>query len=261
MYLQEVADNTESPPPRRRAFSDYTKISNEVEARTLLPSLDLKTTSLDISTPLKMKKECEKFVIIFDLETTGLPEKGPIFGYPNPRKLIAYSKCRVVQICAMLCRKEDLSQIEFKNIIIKSDGFDITNGTFHGITPERSQSEGVPFKDVFQKELGEFFKRAKFIIAHNSEFDVNVLKSELYRYELTDVLEHVDQMDTICSMRKTKALVGALSSPNNIKNPSLAELYKFSTGKEISNQHDAKFDVIHLHEAIVSLLKEKKFTI
>ena len=93
------------------------------------------------------------------------------------------------------------------------------------------------------------------------EFDLNVLKSELYRYENTLLFKHIDTMKHICSMKTTKFVVNALSKSNSIKNPKLSELYKFATGREMKNQHDAKYDVINLHEAIKILYDQKKITL
>jgi DNA polymerase-3 subunit alpha len=242
--------------PKMRVIPSYTSSTYKNQAPPAPEALD--TGSLSISKASKMDAECENFVIIFDLETTGLPAKPVIFGFPCPTKLSAYDDCRIVQICAMLCNKNDLSCVELKNIIIKSDGFDIPNSDIHGITPEKSDKEGILFKKIFEDELGKLFKKAKYALAHNAEFDMNVLKSELFRYGISDVLDHVEHMEPICSMKKTKRLVGALNSKKNVKNPSLAELYKFSTGKEISNQHNAEFDVVNLHEAVSSLHKDKK---
>ena len=45
------------------------------------------------------------------------------------------------------------------------------------------------------------------------------------------------------------------------KNPKLSELYKFATGREMINQHDAKYDVLNLHEAIKILYEQKKITL
>jgi hypothetical protein len=58
-------------------------------------------------------------------------------------------------------------------------------------------------------------------------------------------------------MKHTRNIVKIMTY-YGIKDPKLSELYKFATNKELSNAHDAKFDVIHLHEAIKKLFDDSK---
>jgi DNA polymerase III subunit alpha len=160
-----------------------------------------------------------------------------------------------VQICCMLCSSKDLSQIDFKNILIKTDGFDILNSNIHGITFEKSVLEGVEFARAIESDIAPILKRANYLVAHNSDFDTNILKSELFRYHQLDTLAHFENMHVVCSMKATKQLVKAKSSNNRLKMPNLKELYEFATKKEMTNHHDASFDVINLHEAIKILLE------
>jgi len=199
-----------------------------------------------------------KYVIFFDLETTGFPQRTTTpGGYPPYSKIAAYESARIVQISFMLCNASDLSQVDFKNIIIRSDGFDIPNGDFHGVTLERSLAEGTDFTQAVLGEIEPSFQRADYLIAHNSEYDINVLKSEWFRYGFNPLLNHIEGLSVICSMKKTRSIVRALDSRSRLKNPKLAELYEFATNNAIENAHDAKYDVINLHEAIKTLVDNK----
>ena len=99
----------------------------------------------------------------------------------------------------------------------------------------------------FYKEL----KNCSHIIAHNIGFDINVIKSELFRRNLYHIIIELDKKILICSMKKFKNTIKAKfkHNTNKIKDPSLKELYKFAFNKEIENAHNSKFDVINLHAA------------
>lgn len=48
---------------------------------------------------------------------------------------------------------------------------------------------------------------------------------------------------------------------NCYKYPSLKELYKYATKKDITNEHNSKHDVINLHEALLLLYQNNIFII
>lgn len=197
-------------------------------------------------------EERSKFFVFLDLETTGVPERGQSYK--------EYT-CRIVQISCMLCEGiNTLDEKSFEDIVIKSDGFEISNAQFHGISMERSLAEGIEFKDAADKLFGMLY-RSGCVMAHNADFDINVLKSELYRYELTEYLEELEKIDVICTMKATKNLVGAVGKTNRLKYPNLKELYRFSTGKELEGHHNSKYDVLNLHEAIQCLVRKEMLTL
>jgi DNA polymerase III epsilon subunit-like protein len=194
--------------------------------------------------------------LFLDVETTGLPDnKGLPYGkYPLCNLLDKYENARIVQICVMLCN-EKFEEIVTKDYIIKAD-FDIPNSAFHNITNEISQTKGISFP-IVMKEITELLKQASHIFAHNSDFDINVLKSELHRAGLDDIIRKIDNRRVICTMNHTRNIVKIMNY-YGIKDPKLSELYKFATNKELSNAHNAKYDVIHLHEAIKKLYDDNK---
>ena len=59
----------------------------------------------------------------------------------------------------------------------------ITNSQFHGITNEDVKT--APSLDCYWKNIEEYFKNNYIFIAHNSSFDINVLKKDLQRYNLS----------------------------------------------------------------------------
>lgn len=200
------------------------------------------------------------FILFIDLETSGLPVKD---GWSNPhfRDLEAYDTSRVIQIGAMLCKSECLTPVRTKSVIIKACDFEISDKSYevHGISKQQTMDEGKHFIDAIKDDMYPLFSRAKFVAAHNAHFDVNVLKSELVRSDdevCKKMLYHLDkQAKVICTMQKTKDIVCAKNSKGTIKNPSLSELYKFATTKEITGHHDAMCDVVTMHEAVQKLVE------
>ena len=198
-------------------------------------------------TPNRLSK-----VVIFDIETTGLPQKGKLGKRHDFRDLSSYDTCRVVQMCCMLCDRETLQTIDTYEVIIKADGFVITNSAFHGVSQEMSLREGVPFSFAMERLL-DMFQQSSVLIAHNAVFDVNVLKSEMCRHNFDTLVAEVDKLEVFCSMMRTKSIVNARNKLGRVKNPNLKELYSFAVGQEIENHHDARFDVINLQKALKSL--------
>ena len=96
------------------------------------------------------------------------------------------------------------------------------------------------------------------IIAHNIQFDLNVLASELHRYSQFDVLEKFLSKRQICTMNHTKYIINSkFKSGTGIKDPNLRELYFYCTGKELKNHHNSMYDTLNLLECVQELHKKK----
>lgn len=193
-------------------------------------------------------------VIIFDLETTGLPSRvGLRFGeYHVHTDSSKYDDARIVQISYMVC-DADLNSLSLHGSIIDSHGeFKITNASIHGITDERSAAEGEEFDEVMER-FGDSLREASTLVAHNADFDVNVLKAELFRRGKLELLAELDTKHIVCTMKACKGVVKALNAYMRPKFPTLRELYEFATDKLLLHAHDANHDVLNLHEAIKSL--------
>ena len=87
-------------------------------------------------------------------------------------------------------------------------------------------------------------------MAHNILFDINVIKSELYRRDKYDIIQEIDKKKLLCTMSHTKDIIKIKNQYGKNKNPSLKELYYFTFNKEIDNQHNSKYDVINMHSSI-----------
>jgi DNA polymerase III epsilon subunit-like protein len=197
--------------------------------------------------------------LILDVETTGFPDRTGMAYGQNPCyvHLEKYETSRLVQFSMLLCN-ETWDEIEMKDYVVKSDGFSIGNACFHGITNEISQTQGVPFSEIVEA-LSRSLKQVSHVVAHNANFDLSILKSELFRGGYHSVLSELVKKKTICTMAHTKSIVKAkMTNGGRIKDPRLDELYAFAMKKLMENAHNSKYDVIHLHSAIKTLVDSKQ---
>jgi DNA polymerase III epsilon subunit-like protein len=149
-----------------------------------------------------------------------------------------------VQISYIVCNRV-YSNPNLLDFIIKRDNFNIHNADIHGITDLISDERGISFLEM----ATSFYKNLLYvdtIIIHNAQFDLSVLKSELYRYNLGYIILELESKIVICSMKSLTNFVG-IKGKYGFKYPTLAELYKkvFDEAPEIS-LHNSKNDVLTL---------------
>jgi DNA polymerase III epsilon subunit-like protein len=159
----------------------------------------------------------------------------------------------------MLC-DENFDCLNMYDTIIKANGFKIFNSHIHGITDKISQTGNDFIKEakIFMAAL----KKVSHIVAHNAPFDVNTIKSELYRHNLLDIIEELDKKEILCTMRTTKHIVNikvkTITGRTFLKMPKLAELYLAVVKQELQNAHNSKYDVINLHTIVKMLFDQGK---
>jgi DNA polymerase III epsilon subunit-like protein len=184
-------------------------------------------------------------VLTFDTETTGLPLRRSFPGIPAYADLEAFKSCRMVSI-SWICEAPD-RPIYY---IVKPDGFLSTPASIaiHGITHEKAMEVGVPFDDIMAHFFSDL-RRANVgrIVAHNLEFDMNVLRSELLRRGMEERLIELGRLQQFCTMLEGQRRMGVR------KWPKLAELYKYLTQEEITNAHNALYDTMHCHRCYMIL--------
>jgi len=155
----------------------------------------------------------------------------------------------------MLCN-DKLEEVEKVDMVVRADGFCISNSEFHGITDEISQSRGVPMTEV-GAILMRMMEKSSHIFAHNAKFDVTVLMSEFHRAGASDVVDALSKMETFCTMTKTKNILN-IKKGRWLKNPTLSELFQFATGDPIRGEHNAMCDVANTHVAVKTLVDKKQ---
>ena len=174
--------------------------------------------------------------LIVDTETTGLPPRHQNrSGCIDPYYFLEWDNCRIVQIAWVVMDVEGniIKEVEY---VIKPAFFIIPEEStaIHGISQEYANVHGAEIKQV----LVEFIKdihNCDTLIAHNIDFDYNVILAELFRYEMDPC--NMKTIHRYCTMRKG-------SMPHE-KWQRLEELYKKYFGSTPPLiQHRALNDVI-----------------
>lgn len=184
---------------------------------------------------------------IFDTETTGLYlQKGDKRGCPDPEDLDAYETCRMLSICWFVTQNEKI--IEQTYYVIKPDGFVISPESIaiHGITHDHAIENGIDIKFVLA-QMHLAISRCKNMVAHNIQFDVNVVKSEMHRHGFLDGIKEISQKHMICTMAKGKEYM------RFYKNPKLSELYEFIYKEPLKDAHCAIADTHHCYKCFVKM--------
>lgn len=171
-------------------------------------------------------------ILFFDVETTGLPKN-----YKASFKDLN-NWPRIIQIAWLIYDLKG-DELTSKSFIINPDGFIIPQESIniHKITNERAKRDGIYVVEA----LDDFLKDAKLctkIVAHNLDYDINVLKSELFRIGKHDF--HTDK-ELICTMELTTDFC-AIPSKYGYKWPKLEELYFKLFKENIVGSHDALID-------------------
>ncbi|MBF35814.1 MAG: DNA polymerase III subunit epsilon, partial [Crocinitomicaceae bacterium] len=133
-------------------------------------------------------------VLIFDVETTGLPIEWEASVYDVD------NWPRVVQIAWQLY-DEDKKLLKEYNFIIKPDGYVIPNQAshIHNITTAKAIEVGEDI-DLVLKLFINSVNQAGLLIAHNYKFDSNVIGAELIRKGHLNVFE---EKNYTCTMLET----------------------------------------------------------
>ena len=186
--------------------------------------------------------------IAFDFETSGLPT-GRRVKRVTKETLSSFDTCRAVSLSAARFSQRG-RLIKTFDAIIRPDGFVIGEDTakIHGITHERALTEGRPFHDVFREFMEFIGPRTKTMVAHNAQFDTNVLYSELMRHELD--ASHVDELVFRCTHEMYKERF--------LRPIKLGNLYRDIFGKDFENAHNSLADSIACGQVYPYLLGHTK---
>jgi DNA polymerase-3 subunit alpha len=193
---------------------------------------------------------------VFDIETTGLVKCKKFNSYPHFKNNSAYDDARIVQIAWILLDK-NYNTIDKKNYIVKRDGFNIPNSSFHGINNIISDIKGTRF-EIIMMDFAEALSQADIIVAHNLLFDYNVLVNHMYRYDLQYIHSIFVTKEKFCTSRKSASLL-KLPMPyysSHFKYPSLQELYMFYFKQKIFGAHNAEVDVDATTKCFVLLYQD-----
>ena len=192
--------------------------------------------------------------IVYDTETTGLPSK-------NAKLTLTDLWPHIVQFSYIIYESET-NEIEKKDYIIQIPENIVMNNeniAIHGITNEMSQTKGLKINNVIE-EFINIIEGSDFVIGHNLEFDLNILKVELLRIirETNDEevkQKYQDKLNILyfydkyfCTMQNT-INVCKLPSPykkfkDQFKYPRLDELHNHFFGIKPQKLHNSLNDVM-----------------
>lgn len=171
--------------------------------------------------------------IVFDTETTGLPED---FSAPSTD---VNNWPRIVQL-AWKVYDINGKVISSHNRIVKPEGFVIPDDSIriHRITNERAKSEGIPLESAL-KEFAKDLEANNFLVAHNISFDNKVTASEFFRMDMKNYMRDIVHICTLNSTINFCRIQGKMG----LKPPTLTELHNKLFDKGFEDAHDALVDV------------------
>lgn len=194
-----------------------------------------------------LSTKLETYICVLDTETTG--KNIPLYHVSHSDK---WSGIRLVQFAYELYKMDGSGSttcIEKKCMIIQPDGFIIPDEVIaiHGITNTMALEKGISIHQWCQI-MGELLPRVHTFVAHNMEYDSNVILSELYRYKQESTVAQWNMTTKDCTMLMGKRLVGKWSK--------LAALAEYCSITVPSGLHNADVDT-HLCAKIYFYLRTK----
>jgi|UniRef100_A0A6C0AKK4 DNA polymerase III epsilon subunit-like protein len=180
-----------------------------------------------------------KKALIFDTETTGLPNKkygGSKYGY-----IVQISWIMIDLSTHKLLKTRDcIIRIPY-NIKIPKEASDI-----HGITNKIMRQKGINIKPVLREIINDM-RLSNVVVAHNINFDISFLKIESFRNGLGNIYNtlHIKKYDT---MFKGKIIadtyrISPTSGKKVLKVPKLLELHQKLFKTTPLNLHNSLIDI------------------
>lgn len=174
--------------------------------------------------------------IFFDTETTGTPRnyKAPPTDTDNwPR---------MVQLAWATFDDNTGEMIRGVNFNIKPDGWVVGAGAeaVHGLSLEHLNETGRPAQEIIPLFFDDY-DASHTLVAHNLNFDYNILAAEAIRYGLRAKTK-IERK--VCTMESSTDLL-KLRGPfrGQYKWPKLAELHQYLFNEDFEGAHDALIDV------------------
>jgi len=186
----------------------------------------------------------EKLILVFDTETTGLPQ----YKLPSDDP----SQPHLVEIAAHLFH-ENGTLISGFSAVVKPNGWVIPDEiiAIHGITNEYAQEHGIDEEEAVATFL-TLHDQANVRVAHNVGFDDRIMRIAIKRYFGDEKAEQYKALPSECTAALSKPIIKLppteammkTNFKNSFKNPNLKEAFKHFTGEEMQESHRAEADVI-----------------
>lgn len=185
--------------------------------------------------------------LVFDTETTGLPQR------TETKNGIITTWPRLVQLGWIVLNTNYIPSSR-ASYLIAPDGWCIPEEVvrIHGITSERAAAEGVPIKRVLD-HFDHDVRSCDYAVAHNFEFDYNVLNAEYHRYDRTNTLA---KLSPICTMETARPIV-CIPATYGYRRPNLARLAEYYfPGGNVQIKHDALADAETTAQIFVEMVRQ-----
>ncbi len=185
-------------------------------------------------------------ITIFDTETTGLPvREGKLSDQPH---IIQFAS----QTFEFDAATRRFLEVERCNQLIKPPvPIPAESTRISGIT-DQSVANAPTFRE-FSERILDIFKRSDLAVAHNIEFDREIISFELERIGLSKNFLPATSYDT---MEGTRSLCKLPGKNGNYKAPRLMELHQFLLGEGFQEAHNAEKDVEALSRCVKVLLQQ-----
>jgi DNA polymerase III epsilon subunit-like protein len=174
-------------------------------------------------------------VLVFDTETTGLPD----FSKP------ADDPCqpRMIQLAAQLY-DADRELVGVAHHLVRPDGWEmpaeLAEKMGHGLTQNRLLADGVPVAKALEA-WAPLHDRADVLVGFGVDFDLKILRGELRRAGMEDRYGAVAKC---CVMRACRSLceIPMPSGRNGFKLPKLTEAVAILLKRDLTDAHNAMAD-------------------
>ena len=207
-----------------------------------------------------------KKVLVLDTETTGLPRQPQAYQYYPYHDTKYYDTSRILEIGWYYTDNYQGEYLvdDIKSFIRKPNNFDASvfnppSIEKHGLTFDKTQSQGVPFKIILEDHgLCMAIKSAEYFVSYKTSFDHNILGSEIARLKKGGrlMLKNLDKIELVDPMLISTNIckLPNKNKPNEFKWPSLPELYEHFYHHPSVDQHRAKGDVITLLDCMIKMI-------
>lgn len=178
-------------------------------------------------------------LLVFDTETTGLPEKGAKINEINKWPYI-------IQLSYILYDTENNYVLDISDSIIKLDTnikINPISESIHKISMNISQEKGNDIKQVL-RSFKSIVNDCDLIIGHNVKFDKNIVNIECNRNNIYDIFKGKNFYCTMYGSKNICKIPIIINGNNLYKYPKLVELYKFYFKDEPDNLHNSMYDVL-----------------
>jgi len=177
--------------------------------------------------------------LFFDTETTGK------WNFKSKDKFRDPSQPKLVQLAAILV-DDEFNEVSSLNCIVYPADWEIPDeaANIHGISQAKAERFGISLPTAVEMFM-QLADMADKFVAHNSEFDVNIIQHA--RTLVNESTDPFEGKQAWCTMKAATPVVKILhKSPRHeqdYKYPKLEECVRHFFNREIVGAHDALVDV------------------